>query len=145
MMKRAFIWATLMALGRGAAAADRPTTEVDTTLGHSTQGISTLASQVRTFGQTGSGWRYYVEGAGALRSGPQGDAFAAAYAYDRHFDAVEAYLERNGRVGDMIVGVRAGRYRTPFGISGRSDHGYAGFLRPPLVRYGYCLSRSAKN
>jgi hypothetical protein len=30
-----------------------------------------------------------------------------------------------------------GRYRTPFGISGRGDQAYTGFLRPPLVRYGY--------
>jgi hypothetical protein len=38
----------------------------------------------------------------------------------------------------MLVGIRAGRFRTPFGISSGSDHAYAGFLRAPLVRYdGY--------
>ena len=37
-----------------------------------------------------------------------------------------------------MLGVRAGRFRMPFGIYSRSDHGYSGFLRPPLIRYdGY--------
>jgi hypothetical protein len=38
--------------------------------------------------------------------------------------------------------VKAGRYRTPFGIWAAGDHAYVGFLRPPLIRYGgyYALS-----
>src|SRR6185503_8208256 len=33
---------------------------------------------------------------------------------------------------------KGGRYRTPFGISSGSEHGYTGFLRAPLIRYeGY--------
>jgi hypothetical protein len=31
--------------------------------------------------------------------------------------------------------VRAGQYRTPFGIYSRSDYAYQGFLRAPLIRY----------
>jgi hypothetical protein len=34
-----------------------------------------------------------------------------------------------------ILGVKAGRYRTPFGISNGSDYAYSGFLRAPLMRY----------
>jgi hypothetical protein len=38
----------------------------------------------------------------------------------------------------MLMGIRAGRFRPPFGISGGSDHAYTGFLRAPLIRYdGY--------
>ena len=35
----------------------------------------------------------------------------------------------------MLLGVRAGQYRTPFGIYSRSDYAYQGFLRAPLIRY----------
>ena len=51
---------------------------------------------------------------------------------------MEAYGERTFRGERALAGVRAGRFRTPFGISGGSDHGYGGFLRAPLIRYaGY--------
>ncbi len=51
---------------------------------------------------------------------------------------IEAFGERMFRPGNSLVGVRAGRYRTPFGISGRGDYAYSGFLRAPLIRYdGY--------
>ena len=50
----------------------------------------------------------------------------------------EAYAERTFQRGLGLVGVRVGQYRTPFGISGRSDYAYGGFLRAPLLRYeGY--------
>ncbi len=39
------------------------------------------------------------------------------------------------RPGRGLVGIKGGRYRTPFGISSGSDHGYTGFLRAPLMRY----------
>jgi hypothetical protein len=39
--------------------------------------------------------------------------------------------------------VKAGRYRTPFGLSSASDHAYIGFLRPPLIRYGEYWGLSA--
>ena len=45
-------------------------------------------------------------------------------------------LERRS-IGDGRVfgSVRAGRFRTPFGIYAASDHAYNGFLRAPLIRY----------
>jgi hypothetical protein len=51
---------------------------------------------------------------------------------------MDAYAEKLFK-GDRFLGaVRAGRFRTPFGISGASDHAYSGFLRAPLIRYeGY--------
>ncbi len=51
---------------------------------------------------------------------------------------MEIYAERYFRPRGAMLGVRAGRFRMPFGIYSRSDHGYSGFLRPPLIRYdGY--------
>jgi hypothetical protein len=47
----------------------------------------------------------------------------------------EAYVERLFRPGGALVGVRAGQYRSPFGIYSRSDYAYQGFLRAPLIRY----------
>ena len=42
------------------------------------------------------------------------------------------------RPGGALVAIRAGRFRTPFGIYSGSDHAYSGFLRAPLIRYdGY--------
>jgi hypothetical protein len=51
---------------------------------------------------------------------------------------MEAYAERYFSPRGALLGVRAGRFRTPFGIYSRSDYGYTGFVRPPLIRYdGY--------
>ena len=47
----------------------------------------------------------------------------------------EAYVERIFRPRDLVVGIRGGQYRTPFGIYSRSDYAYQGFLRAPLIRY----------
>ena len=57
---------------------------------------------------------------------------------------IEAYGERTFQPGSFLVGVRGGRYRTPFGISSGSDHAYNGFLRAPLIRYDnyYALSNN---
>jgi hypothetical protein len=49
---------------------------------------------------------------------------------------METYVERTFRPSNGLLGIRAGRYRLPFGISGRSDHAYNGFVRAPLIRYG---------
>ena len=47
-------------------------------------------------------------------------------------------MERTFHPGPGLVGIRAGRFRSPFGISSRTDHAYSGFLRAPLIRYdGY--------
>ena len=48
---------------------------------------------------------------------------------------MEIYGERYFRPRGALLGVRAGRFGTPFGIYTRSDYGYSGFLRPPLIRY----------
>jgi hypothetical protein len=50
----------------------------------------------------------------------------------------EAHGERMFQRGSRLLGIRFGQYRTPFGLSSRSDHAYSGFLRAPLIRYdGY--------
>ena len=63
------------------------------------------------------------------------DVFGAAYPYENRAQVIEAYGERTFRPGGGLVGVRAGRFRTPFGISTRSDHAYGGFMRAPMIRY----------
>jgi hypothetical protein len=49
---------------------------------------------------------------------------------------MEVFAEKTITGPHFLVGTRLGRYRTPFGIYNRSDHGYTGFLRAPLIRYG---------
>jgi hypothetical protein len=90
---------------------------------------------VRAFGDLKAGVRFYLEGAWAGHSDKETDAFAAAYPYSRHLEVIETYGERLFTPRKSLLGIRAGRYRTPFGISGRSDHAYSGFLRAPLIRY----------
>jgi hypothetical protein len=100
--------------------------------------ISAAAVQLRAFGDVNAGIRYFTEAAWATRSDDDSDAFGAAYPYTNRFQVIEAYGERLFQPRHAIVGVRAGRYRTPFGISSGSDHAYTGFLRAPLIRYdGY--------
>ena len=66
------------------------------------------------------------------------DVFGAAYPYGGRITVMEAYAERYFRPRGALFGLRAGRFRTPFGIYGRSEYGYTGFVRPPLIRYdGY--------
>jgi hypothetical protein len=68
--------------------------------------------------------------------GQDSDAFSSAYPYDRRLRFIEVYGEKMFRPRNYLLGVRAGRYRTPFGMSSRSDHAYTGFVRAPLIRYG---------
>lgn len=117
-------------------------TEVTVTAGHSSEeNVSAAATQLRLFGDISSGIRFFAEGAWANTTNPDVDAFGTAYPYRNRIQLIEAYGERmfqpkKGIVG--IFGIKAGRYRTPFGISSASDQGYAGFLRAPLIRYdGY--------
>jgi len=128
-------------------------TELDLTAGYSGEEIRAMASQVRLFGEAPAGIGYFVDAAwgdrwagdaqvvGDIPSGsdPLGtDVFGAAYPYGGNFNLVEAYAERYFRPRGALLGVRAGRFRTPFGIYSRSDYGYTGFVRPPLIRYdGY--------
>jgi hypothetical protein len=70
-----------------------------------------------------------------VRSGDETDAFGAAYPYENRIQVIEAYGDRMFRRGKSLVAVKAGRFRTPFGIYNGSDHAYSGFLRAPLIRY----------
>ena len=116
------------------------TVEADVTGGYSTDEVSAIATQLRGFGDLKAGVRYYLEIAWATRSEMQvpTDAFGAAYPYGDQLQVIETYGERTFRPGQSLISARAGRFRTPFGISTRSDHAYSGFLRAPLIRYdGY--------
>jgi hypothetical protein len=117
------------------APAQSVATELDITGGYSTEGIAAGAAQVRVLGDAVAGIRFFSELSWAARSEDEGDVFGGAYPYGNRIDVVESYVERLFRPGRALVGVRAGRYRSPFGIYGRSDHAYAGFLRPPMIRY----------
>ena len=112
------------------------TSEVSVTAGASTDDVSAGAMQARVSADTPA-VRIFAEVAWAASAGPESDAFGAAYPYE-HLNVMEAYGERTFRGGRAIASVRAGRFRTPFGIYAASDHGYGGFLRAPLIRYaGY--------
>jgi hypothetical protein len=111
------------------------TAEVDLSAGYSTDDVGAAATQVRAFGELAAGVQFYLEGAWARRSDKETDAFAAAYPYGNRAEVIETYGERIFLPGRRLIGIRAGRYRTPFGLATRSDHAYTGFLRSPLIRY----------
>ena len=127
--------------------------ELDLTAGYSGEDIRTTASQLRLFGKAPGDVDFFAEAVwgdrwagdapviGEVMSGvdPKGsDVFGAAYPYGGRTVLMEMYAERYFRPRGALLGVRAGRFRTPFGIYSRSDYGYSGFLRPPLIRYdGY--------
>jgi hypothetical protein len=141
-MRRLAVVVFAAALSMPAVAFGQPVQlEADITGGVSTDDVSAAATQVRVFGDAPGGWRLFLEGAWAARAGDGDaatDAFGSAYPYRNRAQAIEAYGERLFRPGKAIVGLRAGRYRTPFGIHTRGDHAYGGFLRAPLIRYdGY--------
>jgi hypothetical protein len=127
------------------AGAQPLTREAELSAGHSSDDLQAGGIQARVFGTVPGGWQVYLEGswAGVTRFGS--DAFGAAFPYDRRLRPMELYAEKIGRPKGMLVGVRAGRYRVPFGIYGRSEHGYSGFTRAPLIRYGgnWALSNNA--
>jgi hypothetical protein len=111
--------------------------EVSVTGGVSTDEVTAGATQGRVFGGL-KGVRVFGEAAWATVAGPASDAFGAAYPYERRVQIMEAYGERLVQGEHLMAGVRAGRFRTPFGIYSSSDHGYGGFLRAPMIRYlGY--------
>lgn len=120
------------------AAAQTTAAELSITAGASTDKVEVAATQLSVFGDLATDLRFYVEGAWGSRSAAGTDAFGGAYPYDSRIRPIEVYGEKIFRRDTRLAGVRAGRYRTPFGIHSRSDHGYAGFLRAPLIRYdGY--------
>jgi hypothetical protein len=128
-----------MAVLPATARAQSSTIEVNVTVGRSTDGTIGTAVQTRWFGASRSDFRVYLEATWGLVTGGDSDAFNAAYPYDRKVRAMELYTEKTQKFGSgaSFMGVRAGRYRTPFGISSGSDYAYSGLLRAPLIRNGW--------
>ncbi len=116
------------------AAAQSVQAEVAVTAGSSSQDVTAIATQFRLYGEPRRNVRYFVEAAWAKQFAEESDAFASAYPYE-DVKAIETYGEAFVPHDTMLLGIRAGRYRTPFGLYTRSDHAYAGFTRPPLIRY----------
>jgi hypothetical protein len=129
----------------GTAGAQSIATEASITAGHSTEeNVSAAATQLRVFGDITPHFRFYGEAAWGNTTDEEVAAFGAAYPYSNRVQAIDAYVETIVRPGNTLLSLKAGRYRTPFGISSGSDQGYMGFLRAPLIRYdGYfALSNS---
>jgi hypothetical protein len=151
--KLAFNCVLLIALSGTWLQAQAISSEVDFTAGYSGEEIGAAASQIRFFGDAPARVAFFVEAAwGDRRAGdapvigeglsgvdPIGtDVFGAAYPYSGRVIVMEAYVEKYFTPRGALLGVRGGRFRTPFGIYNRTDHGYTGFVRPPLIRYdGY--------
>jgi len=135
-MKKALVAALAISMGVARASAQNVITEVDVTVGQSTEDVRAAASQVRVSGDGPKRWRLFAEATWADVWGPTSDAFGSAYPYNNQLRPMEVFAEKTVTGPRFLVGTRLGRYRTPFGIYNRSDHGYAGFLRAPLIRYG---------
>lgn len=115
--------------------------------GTSSEDLAALGTQLRVFGDGGEtlrGLRFQVEGTWGWRSDDEGDFLGTAYPYGGEVDLMEAFGEYLVEQRSLVRAVKGGRYRTPFGIHAASDHGYLGFLRAPLIRYGeyYALSNT---
>jgi hypothetical protein len=114
--------------------------EVSATAGVSTDEVAAAATQARLFGEL-RGTSIFAEAAwarSATGDGRSSEAFSTAYPYAGPPHVMDAYLERRLGAGQVFGSVRAGRFRTPFGIYAASEHAYNGFLRAPLIRYeGY--------
>jgi hypothetical protein len=143
MAVRRLLFAVAAVLCARAASSQSVFSEVTQTVGTSTERISAAATQARVLGERDD-VQFSGELAWADRSEGPGDAFGAAYPYSDRVQVMEAYAERTFRPGPVLLGVQAGRYRTPFGIFEASDHAYTGFLRAPLIRYDnyYALSNN---
>ena len=136
-MKRILIALGFVVAASTPALAQTVSSEVSVTGGASTDEVTAGAMQGRVFADT-SWVRVFGEASWATVAGPRTDAFGAAYPYERRVEIMDAYGERTFHGTHALVGVRAGRFRTPFGIHSGSEHGYGGFLRAPLIRYaGY--------
>lgn len=126
---------SILAASAHAGAQTAPQVELALTAGASTQSVGAAATQVRVFGEPRRNLRFFLEAAWATQSGQASDAFGAAYPYDDRAHAIETYGEFMRSSPKALLGIRAGRYRTPFGLYSRGDHAYNGFTRPPLIRY----------
>lgn len=135
-MARALILALVLLSAARPVSAQPVQAEADVTVGASSQGVQAAATQVRAFGELPGRWRFYGDATWAGRRGPHSDAFGAAYPYEPDLRPMELYAEKTLVRGPGLLGTRVGRYRTPFGIYGRSDHAYTGFVRAPMIRYG---------
>jgi hypothetical protein len=143
----------LFIVSGAAAQAQTISAELDLTGGYSGEEIKAAASQLRLFGEAPAQIQFFAEAAWGQRWAgdapvvggtligvdPMGsDVFGAAYPYSRRVELMEIYAERYLKTHPFLFGLRAGRFRTPFGIHARGDYGYTGFIRPPLIRYdGY--------
>lgn len=136
-MRRAGVFLLAVStLVAGRTEAQSVSMEFDTTAGFSTEGeTAAAAAQLRVFGDLSKNYRVNVEATWADRTANVSDAFGAAYPYGGRLALSEAYVERLFRPRGLLVGVRGGQFRTPFGIYSRSDYAYQGFLRAPLIRY----------
>jgi hypothetical protein len=132
-------------VGATTAGAQSLTREIDVTAGQSSERNTVGAIQLRLFGPVKADWRIYVDGSWAGVTEPVSTAFGTAFPYDNRVWLMEAYAENMFRPRNLLLGLRLGRYRTPFGISSRSDHAYSGFTRAPLIRYGgnFALSNTS--
>ncbi|MCC6992151.1 MAG: hypothetical protein IT181_24310 [Acidobacteria bacterium] len=142
-MTRAWAAATLFTLAAsGLAQAQSAAVDVTQSAGASSESITAAATQVRASGEPTRGLRLSAEVSWGTRSGDGSDVFGTAYPYGGRLDVIETWAEYTPRRSFGLRAVRAGRYRTPFGMAAASDHAYLGFLRPPLIRYGgyYALS-----
>ena len=125
-----------MVLHASVARSQPVTVEAAQSAGYSTEEIAAVATQLRAFGElTPARVRFNVDAAWGTRSAGGSDVFGTAYPYEGPLQIIEAYGERTFLPGRALFGVKAGRYRTPFGISSASDHAYLGFMRAPLIRY----------
>ncbi len=141
MRVKTLIACGIILIGHAAFAhAQTITTEAVLTTGYSTDDVTVGAVQTRAFGDLTNGIRYFVEAAWARTSDEEHDSgsFGTAFPYTNRIQVIEAYGERLFTPRGAIASVRAGRFRTPFGISSASEHAYVGFTRAPLIRYdGY--------
>ncbi|MEQ1756968.1 MAG: hypothetical protein ABL986_01530 [Vicinamibacterales bacterium] len=110
--------------------------EVQQNAGMTSESNSVASTQLRVFGEPVAGLRFKLEGSFGQQFGEGSDFLGTAYPYGGRADLIEAYAEYLFTDRFLVRSVRAGRYRTPFGISSAGEHGYIGFTRPPLIRYG---------
>jgi hypothetical protein len=139
MTSRAAVCAWLLAataLAAAPAAAQSMTGEVDMSAGASTEDVRAGSVQARLFGANAADWRFFGEVNWGDTGSDTSDAFSGAYPYDGSFRVTELFVEKTFRPRGYLLGMRGGRYRTPFGLSARGDHAYSGFTRAPLIRYG---------
>ena len=144
MIRRSLAALTLVLAWPVNASGQAAAVEVVQSVGGSTESLAAAGIQARGIAEPVRNLRLRFETAWGDRTESESgsDAFGTAYPYGGRVDVIEGYAEwlRDGR---GLRAVKAGRYRTPFGLSSASDHAYIGFLRPPLIRYDWYWGMSA--